>query len=213
MPRAGLSHDAVVALALDLVDEGGARGFADLTLAAVAARAGVAVPSLYKHVAGLPALRRDIARASVDEFTQVLAEAASSGSTDPSAALHAMARTTRAYARAHPGRYTALQGGTWAQHPDETTLHQAAARTVSVIAEVLARLGVPDERLIDAVRAFRSAVHGFTMLELDGGFGMPDDVDASFDYLVDGLVSALAATAEPAAAGSRATIRGASQAS
>ncbi|MFI2753417.1 TetR/AcrR family transcriptional regulator [Cellulomonas sp. P22] len=210
MPRAGLSHDAVVALALDLVDEGGPRGFADLTLAAVAARAGVAVPSLYKHVAGLPALRRDVTRASVDEFTHLLAEAAS-GTSDPAAALRAMAHTARGHARAHPGRYTALQGGTWAQDADATTLHQAGARTVAVIAEVLARLGVPDDRLIDAVRAFRSAVHGFTMLELDGGFGMPDDVDASFDYLVDGLVTALAATADPA--GSRTTIRGASHAS
>jgi hypothetical protein len=34
-------------------------------------------------------------------------------------------------------------------------------------------------------------VHGFVVLELDGGFGMPDDVDVSFDFLVDGLVGGL----------------------
>ncbi|MBE9940881.1 TetR family transcriptional regulator, partial [Cellulosimicrobium cellulans] len=57
MARVGLSHDAVVRIALDLVDAGGPTGFADLTLAKVAAQAGVATPSLYKHVGSLAALR------------------------------------------------------------------------------------------------------------------------------------------------------------
>ena len=43
MPRAALSADAVVAVAMDLLDE---IGPAALTLSAVAARAGVATPSL-----------------------------------------------------------------------------------------------------------------------------------------------------------------------
>ena len=59
------------------------------------------------------------------------------------------------------------------------------------LADAVAALGVPEERQIDAVRAVRAAVHGFVVLELDGGFGMPDDVDASFDFLVDGLVGGL----------------------
>jgi len=53
MPRAGLSSDAVVAIPLDVVD---GEGPAALTLAAVAVRAGVATPSLYKHVASLAGL-------------------------------------------------------------------------------------------------------------------------------------------------------------
>ena len=55
MPRAGLSPRVVVDLALEVVDDGGPSGWADLGLSAVAHRAGVAVPSLYKHVDGLPA--------------------------------------------------------------------------------------------------------------------------------------------------------------
>ncbi|MCC8246644.1 TetR family transcriptional regulator [Saccharothrix luteola] len=54
MARAALSADAVVDVALRLVDEEGA---AALTLAAVASRAGVATPSLYKHVRNLAELR------------------------------------------------------------------------------------------------------------------------------------------------------------
>ncbi|MDM8083199.1 WHG domain-containing protein [Cellulomonas cellasea] len=193
MPRAGLSPDAVVALALELVDEGGPRGFAQLTLSAVAERAGVATPSLYKHVGGLPALRREVARIAVEQFTATLSAAAAS-TRDPADALRGMAHAVRDQARALPGRYSAVQGSSWVFDPEATAVHAAAGETVAAIAEQLARLGVPESRRIDAVRAFRAAVHGFVALELDGGFGLPDDVDVSFDYLVDGLVDALART-------------------
>jgi hypothetical protein len=35
------------------------------------------------------------------------------------------------------------------------------------------------------------------MLEMDGGFGLPQDVDASFAYTVELLVTALAAKVTP----------------
>lgn len=54
MPRAALSSEAVVDVALRLVDE---ETPAALTLSAVADRAGVATPSLYKHVRNLAELR------------------------------------------------------------------------------------------------------------------------------------------------------------
>ena len=66
-----------------------------------------------------------------------------------------------------------------------------AARSVDVVARAVGEVGVPPERRVDAVRAVRSAVHGFVMLEATGGFGMSDDLEASFDYLVSGLVGAL----------------------
>ncbi|MBO3100509.1 TetR/AcrR family transcriptional regulator [Cellulomonas fengjieae] len=189
MPRAGLGRAAVVDLALAVVDDGGPTGFTDLTLAAVAGRAGVAVPSLYKHVAGLPGLRREVARTSIEGFTTSLV--AARGSLDGPDALRAMADATRAYAKAYPGRYQCVQGSSWARDPDAAAVQTAAARTVDLLAGAIAALGVAPERRIDAVRAFRAAVHGFVVLELDGGFGMPDDVDVSFAFLVDGLVGGL----------------------
>jgi AcrR family transcriptional regulator len=189
VPRAGLDRAAVVDLALAVVDEGGPTGFSDLTLAAVAARAGVAVPSLYKHVEGLPGLRREVARVSVDELSAALVDAR--GTLEGSDALRAMADATRAYATAHPGRYQTAQGSSWMRDPDAGAVQSAAARTVDVLADAIVALGVPPQRRIDAVRAFRAAVHGFVVLELGGGFGMPDDVDVSFGFLVDGLVGGL----------------------
>jgi hypothetical protein len=54
---------------------------------------------------------------------------------------------------------------------------------------VLRGFDVPEGRSIDAIRATRSAIHGFVALEAGGGFGLPDDVDRSFEALLDMLAA------------------------
>ena len=200
MPRAGLSPQAVVELALAVVDEGGPSGWTDLGLSAVAHRAGVAVPSLYKHVDGLPALRSAVAARCVEELTAAM-EAALQGTTSAgmtsdgsagtpapltgAAAVRALAGATRTYALAHPGRYRAVQGA------EAAALGDRAAPPAELVARAVSQLGAPPERWVDQVRAVRAGVHGFVELELSGGFGLPEDVDASFRYLIDALVAGL----------------------
>ena len=188
-PRAGLDRATVTEHALAVVDAGGPQAWQGLSLAAVAARAGVAVPSLYKHVEGLPGLRREVARRAVTELDATVAAAAGDG-TDPAARLRDVAQAIRDFARRCPGRYQAVQGG-WLAHADADDVRAAGGRVVERIAALVADLGVPPARRVDAVRAVRAAVHGFVVLELDGGFGLSDDVDVSFAYLVDGLVTGL----------------------
>src|SRR4029453_13380936 len=102
MPRAGLTSQRVVQEAGVVAD---ASGLDRLTLAAVADRFGVAIPSLYKHVNGLDGLRRDLAVLAVRELTTALSRAAVGRAGRD--ALHAMADAYRAYATAHPGPYAA----------------------------------------------------------------------------------------------------------
>ena len=193
MPRAGLSPDAVVRLAVEVVDAGGPSGFADLTLAKVAAKAGVAAPSLYKHVGSLADLRREVTLIAVGELT-----AASTSVTVGRAgadALRALATAWRGYALKHPGRYAATQIGPDPDAPADAALREAAAESVQVVVAVLRGFGLPDAHLIDAVRAVRAGVHGFVTLELGGGFRMREDVDQSFTVLLDMLVAGVAALA------------------
>lgn len=195
MPRAGLSPDAVVRLAVEVVDDGGTTGFADLTLAKVAAKAGVAAPSLYKHVGSLADLRREVTLIAVGELT-----AAGTSVTVGRAgadALRALAAAWRGYALKHPGRYAATQIGPDPDAPADAALRDAAAESVQVVVAVLRGFGLPDARLIDAVRAVRAGVHGFVTLELGGGFRMREDVDQSFTVLLDMLVAGVAALAPP----------------
>lgn len=189
MPRAGLNRAAVTSAALGVVDGGGVAGFANLTLAAVAVRAGVTVPSLYKHVSSLAELRRDVAVASVRQLTGVLA-AATIGRAGPEA-VRAMADALRAFAHEHPGRYAATQVAAKTDDPADEPLARVAAESIAVIVGVLRAFELPPELLIDAIRVVRSALHGFVVLELGGGFGLPDDTDRSFAVLLEMTIAGI----------------------
>ena len=186
MPRAGLSRAAVTDIAVELVDAT-PDGFATLTLAAVAARAGVAVPSLYKHVGSLGELRRAVAIVGLTELLR-RSSAATVGRAREDA-LRALGREIRAFALEHPGLYASTQVAADLDDPASLALAQAAADTVAVVAAVLRGFGLPDDRAIDAVRATRASIHGFVELEMHGGFGLPDDVERSFEALLDVLVT------------------------
>jgi hypothetical protein len=70
--------------------------------------------------------------------------------------------------------------------------HTAAADDVlQIVLAVLAGYALRGDDAIDAARAFRSTLHGFISLEYAGAFGLPVDVDRSFDRLVAGLSDTL----------------------
>jgi AcrR family transcriptional regulator len=182
VPRAGLRPSIVIAEAASLADD---VGFDHLTLAALAARLKVAVPSLYKHVDGLGALRRGIAILALHELGAAMAEGlARAGGEDSSAHVRALAAAYRAYAGAHPGRYAATLRAAPPGDPEHVAASEAVLERVLA---VLAERGLEGEDAIDATRALRAALHGFVSLEAAGGFGMPQDVGRSFARMVRAL--------------------------
>ena len=183
MPRVGLNRAAVVSAAIELVDDGGANGFADLTLAALASRLGIAVPSLYKHVASLADLRREVEIMCVDQLTEVISRA-STGLAGRDA-IRGMAQAIREFAHRYPARYSATQVAPRRDDPIDDDLAAAGERTIDVMSAVLRGFDLPPALTIDAIRVIRSSLHGFVVLELGGGFGLPDDLDHSFALLVD----------------------------
>lgn len=104
--------------------------------------------------------------------------------------MRAMAHAYRGYARAHPGRYAATVR---APRPEDVDHVAASDRLVHTVLAVLAGYGLVGDDAIDAARMVRSALHGFSVLETAGGFGLPRDVDRSFDRMVLGLDNALLA--------------------
>ena len=185
MPRAGVTSERVAREAALLSDE---EGFDALTLSGVAQRFGVSVPSLYKHVEGLTGLRRSVARAGAQELGACLREAVDGRS--GADAWRAFAHAYRRFAHTRPGRYTALQRAPLLPSGTEGA-SSLSPDPVSVLAEVLQGLGVAEGRGVPVIRALRSALHGFVDLEANGGFGLPEDVDTSFDVLVEGCVRML----------------------
>ncbi len=161
-------------------------GLAQLTLAALALRLGVRQPSLYKHVDGMAGLQRGIAVVAKTELAEVLARAAVGRSRRD--AVVAIAGAYRRWALGHPGRYAAAQR---APVPGDLDDEIASGAGVQVVADVMAGFELHEDDAIDAIRALRAALHGFVTLEADGAFGLPVDIDRSFDRLVGGLVTAL----------------------
>lgn len=185
MPRAGLSTARVAEEAAKVAD---AVGFDQLTLAAVAQRFGVALPSLYKHVSGLDALKREVAVLGLRELGAELSRATVGKAKGD--ALRGLASAYRAYARRCPGRYAATQRAPDRRDPELTA---ASDEVLQVVLAVLAGFGLKNQDAIDATRALRSALHGFVALETTGGFGLPRDVNRSFERMVDGVERMFAA--------------------
>ncbi|MGN6089434.1 MAG: TetR/AcrR family transcriptional regulator [Actinomycetales bacterium] len=204
MPRAGLSRARVVDIGAEVADE---LGWERLSLAAVAQRCDVRLPSLYKHVESLEVLRQEIAALATRQLAEALAAAATGVSGEQ--ALQGVCDAYRRFALRYPGRYAATirppqsrepavqhpDGGDAqeAQQPDGAPAevqqqHRLAAQaTLDVVLAVLSGYGLRGARAIDAARALRAALHGFAALEGGGGFGMPRDVARSYRAMVDGL--------------------------
>lgn len=175
MPRAGLSPDAVVAVALALIDE---KGLDALSLAAVADRAGVAAPSLYKHVGSLAELRERAALRIMREVTARFSAAVLGLSREE--AVEELMREYRAFALAHPGRYALIPLDAL-HHP---VLAAAGRDLLAVFVAVLRGYGLADDETTHAIRRLRAAVHGFAVLEAGGGFGLPADIETTYDQLI-----------------------------
>lgn len=179
MPRAGLTTLRVVKEAEDVADE---VGLTHLTLAAIAPRLNVRMPSLYKHVAGIEDLKRLVSIRAKSEMADVLARAAAGKA--GTQALTAMFRACRGWADTHPGRYAATVR---APEMDDDDDLQASNAVLEIVLAGLAGYNLRREDAIDAARALRATLHGFITLEQAGGFGLPADVDRSFERLISAL--------------------------
>lgn len=183
----GIDRERVVAVAAELADE---VGLDQLTLAQVAARLGVRLPSLYNHVEGLPGLRRELALRGLRQLLERLGGAAIGKSGD--AAMLAVGLAYRRFVLEHPGVYAATVR---APAPDDREVQQVSAAIVGVVLAVLEPYGLDEDATIHAVRGLRSIAHGFATLELAGGFGIPLARDESYLRLLRAYVAGLRAGA------------------
>jgi AcrR family transcriptional regulator len=185
-PKAGLSREAVVQAAASLANE---QGIQALTLGRLAERLGIRTPSLYNHVDGLPGLLRELALLNAGSMADRIGRAAigKSGAT----ALLAIARAYRAYIKESPGVYLASLRVSGNQVAPDPRLSQAEGQMVEMVMAALASFGLQGAHGLHAVRALRSLVHGFTTLEIAGGFGLPLDLDESFERMMIMMVNSL----------------------
>ncbi len=179
----GIDRARVVTVAAELAD---AHGLEQLTLAQVAARLGIRLPSLYNHIDGLAGLRRELALLGGRMLVEQLGRAAIGKAGQ--AAVIALGQAYRAFVLAHPGLYAGL---VQAPDPEDAQLQQIGRATIEIVLAVLEPYGLDEPGAIHAVRGLRSIAHGFATLELAGGFGLALDRDESFLRLLRAYAAGL----------------------
>lgn len=176
--KAGITIDDIVEAAAVIADSD---GLAAASLSSVAVRLGIKTPSLYNHVEGLPGLRRRLALHAAAELTAVF-QAATEGH-EPREAIRSAAVAYREWAHVHAGLYESLLPA--ATPTGDAELYEAMAAPVRHLYIQFAELGISETNAVHLIRGLRSMLHGFVDLEQKGGFGMPVDLDASFDVALD----------------------------
>jgi AcrR family transcriptional regulator len=172
-----VNRSAVVQTAADLADALG--DLNRLTLAEVAAKLGIRIPSLYNHVDGLAGLRREVALLGLRELTEAIQSSAVGRAGDT--AITAIAHAYRDYATRYPGRYGATLE---APEPGDEALSAAAQKLLLLLLRVFEAYDLSGTDTVHIVRSLRSVLHGFVTLEKLGGFKMAVDLDESFERLI-----------------------------
>jgi hypothetical protein len=112
-------------------------------------------------------------------------------------AVFAVASAFREFVKDHPAHYSLTVRATPASGPLAAEAQAVDAEIVDIVLAVLAGYCLGGEKAIHAVRGLRSIVHGFSTLELTGGFGLPlDDADESFRLLMQMYMAGLRAFGE-----------------
>jgi AcrR family transcriptional regulator len=179
MARAGVTPARLTEAAADLADE---VGFENVTVSALARRFGVKDASLYSHVKNVQELKVRVTLLALEELADRAADALAGRAGKD--AVVAFASTFRDYARAHPGRYAAMQ----MELDPETMAASAARRHGELTRAVLRGYDLPEPDQTDAARLLLSAIYGYRSLEAMGGFHHnPREVDASWLRALEAL--------------------------
>ena len=174
--RPGLNQTQVIGAAADLADRVGLNQF---TLKELAEQLGVRTPSLYNHVASLEALQRGLRLRAVQELAARMQQAAVGRS--GLEGLRAVAEAERDFARQRPGLFAAMQRSF---EGEDQELRNASHGLLGIVLAVLRSYGLEGEQGVHAARALRAALTGFVGLEAQQGFGLPADIEQSFEWLI-----------------------------
>lgn len=170
--RKKIDQEKIIDATLKIVKEKGTSG---VTIKNTAMELGIKSPSLYNHVENLEDLLDLAAHKSMQNLYEKLLTA--SIGLEKKEALWAIAKEYRNFAKNNPGQYELAQKvNTW--NSEETK--QISEQIVAIFLKILQKYTLSEEEAIHFIRVLRSYLHGFTLLEVNGGFGLPQELEKSF---------------------------------
>ncbi len=158
-------------------------GLEHVTFVNLAERLKIRAPSLYNHIAGTAELHAQLALLGARTLQAEIARAAiGRNGVD---GIIAVGDAYRRFATSRPGLYRATLS---APKPTDVELFAVSAEFLDVMRAVMLPLQLRGDEVIHAVRALRSLMHGFVSLEAVHGFGLPQNVDDSYHFMLEVFV-------------------------
>lgn len=170
----------LLSIARGLVEETGPDA---LTLGALASRAGIKAPSLYKHFADRAAVLKAVEIEVLHELEAWLRRQ-TRGAT-PKARLLAMARAYREWGKAKPNRYRTIYSGNAFNDPE---IRAACLHSAQPLFDELIAAGVVEERRLPLSRTVVAFMHGFVLMEIGNAFNLGGDVDEAFESSLETIL-------------------------
>lgn len=187
MPRkARIDKNKIITTAAELVNREGPQA---LSLNRLASELGIKPPSLYNHIDGLPHLFVELGILNARKMGECMTESVIGKS--GADAIRALANAYRNYIKKNPGLYLVTLRVSNNQHMESPELEKAESRVLKIVQTVITPYGLSEEDSLHTIRGFRSMVHGFTTIEIAGGFGLLLNRDESFDRLIDMIITSL----------------------
>lgn len=183
-PKIALDKSTIMFAAAELANE---QGSESLNLALLAKKLSIKPPSLYNHFDGLPGIKGELAIYSLEKLYNSLVEEAE-GKSQGEDAVMALSQAYLTFARRNPGLYDFALS---APDPAHELVHDAGEKIVGLVVSAIQPFGLKEKEAIHAVRGLRSLMHGFASLEQRGGFGMPLDLDESYQLAVTAFIRGL----------------------
>ena len=170
----------LVGIARGLVETAGPDA---LTLGALASKAGIKPPSLYKHFADRAAVLKAVEIEVLYELERWLRQE-TRGAT-PKARLIAMAKAYRAWGKAKQNRYRTIYSGNAFNDPQ---IRAACLHSALPLFEELAAAGIAETRRLPLSRTLVAFMHGFTLMEIGNAFNLGGSVDEAFDSSLETIL-------------------------
>ena len=183
MPRKGLTIESIVEAATELMNE---KGFDQFSLRELAARLNVKPASLYNHTSNVAEITSAVGRIALETLGSRLKKA--SAKLEGKARLLAIADEYRKYAKENEELYKAILH---LPAYEDDSIREESNEIMQRLYEALDDFDLSPNEKIKFSRAYRSAMHGFVSLEMSGYFQRNVDVDESYHYLMNGLLSGL----------------------
>lgn len=180
MPRQGLNRDIILREAAKCINE---QGYQKLSLALLSSRLDVKPPAMFKHYHNLDELKESLALYGLKMLKQHLQDSVTAKSGEP--ALIALCHAYRNFAKTNRGIYQAIRPSYFGKNKE---IEQAAHQVMSIIISVLKGFEISEENYIHLLRVIRSSLHGFIVLELEFGFGMPASINVSFEHQINAIL-------------------------